>query len=135
MEAAGVLGALLGGTLSDRLGRRNVIVVMTLAASLAALVFPGAQGWMRVPVLLLIGFSLLSTTPVLMAVVLERAVNNRALANGIFMAINFVIISVGVVAAGALADWLGLYTTFTIAAITMLGGLPFALMLPRRKPA
>ena len=114
MEAAGVLGALLGGTLSDRLGRRNVIVTMTLVAALAALVFPGAQGWIRVPVLLLIGFSLLSTTPVLMAVVLERAVNNRALANGIFMAINFVIISVGVVAAGALADWLGLYTTFTL---------------------
>lgn len=133
MEAAGVVGALLGGSLSDRLGRRNVMVVMSLVAPLAALFFPGAQGWQRVAVLLVTGFSLLSTTPVLMAVVQERAVNSRALANGIFMAINFVITSLAVVAAGALGDWLGLRTTFYIAAITMLASLPFALMLPKHR--
>ncbi len=133
MEAAGVVGALLGGSLSDRLGRRNVMVAMSLVAPLAALLFPGAQGWLRVPVLLVIGFSLLSTTPVLMAVVQERSVNSRALANGIFMAINFVISSLAVVAAGALADWLGLRTTFYIAAVVMFASLPFALMLPKRR--
>ena len=73
MEMAAVIGALGAGMVSDRLGRRRVMAAMTLAAPLAVLLFLNAQGWLVFPLLLLIGLTLLSTTPVIMALVQERA--------------------------------------------------------------
>ena len=89
MEAAGVVGALFGGVVSDRLGRRRVMLGMSVAAPLAALLFLNVRGWLQFPVLLLVGLTLLSTGPVIMALVQEQARASRALANGIFMALNF----------------------------------------------
>lgn len=134
MEAAGVAGALFGGSLSDRLGRRRVLVSMSLAAPLAALAFLNLPGWAQFPLLLLVGLTLLSTTPVLMALVQERAPGSRALANGIFMALNFTITSLAVVMVGFLGDRLGLQTAFTISTLVMLAGLPFVFLLTARKP-
>jgi FSR family fosmidomycin resistance protein-like MFS transporter len=131
MEAAGVVGALSGGVLSDRLGRRRVMLVMSLAAPFAVLLFLNARGWMVTAALLLIGLTLLSTTPVVMALVQERAGKSRALANGIYMAINFAISAVATVVVGLLADHFGLKTAFTIAALVMLLGMPFVWMLPQ----
>lgn len=129
MEAAGVAGALFGGSLSDRLGRRRVLVSMSLAAPLAALAFLNTRGWAQFPLLLLVGLTLLSTTPVLMALVQEHAPGSRALANGIFMALNFLITSLAVLLVGFLGDHFGLYTAFTISTLVMLAGLPFVFQL------
>ena len=131
MEAAGVVGALAGGSLSDRLGRRRVMLIMSLAAPLAVLLFLNLQGWARLPVLLLVGLTMLSTTPVLMAMVQERAPGSRALANGIFMALNFVITSLAVVVVGTLGDHFGLRSAYYVSLVMMLLGLPFVFMLPR----
>ncbi|NLG96311.1 MAG: MFS transporter [Chloroflexi bacterium] len=130
MEGAGVVGALFGGEISDRLGRRRILAIMTAAAPLAVLLFLNVQGWLKFPVLLLVGLTLLSTTPVLMALVQERGRENRALANGIFMALNFVLFSVGIIAAGALGDFFGLRAAYYTSAAVMLAGLPFVFMLP-----
>lgn len=133
MQAAGVVGALTGGSLSDYLGRRLVLVIMSLAAPAAALLFLYTpQGWLRLAVLLLVGFTLLSTTPVFMALVQEKAPVGRALANGIFMALNFVITSIAVVIAGAIGDRLGLHTALLIGALLMLAGTPFVFILFKR---
>ena len=58
------------------------------------------------------GLTLLSTTPVVMALVQERAGKSRALANGIYMAINFAISALATVVVGMLADRFGLTTAF-----------------------
>jgi len=135
MQAAGVIGALTGGSLSDQLGRRRVLIALTLAAPAAALAFLYAQGWLRLALLPLVGFTLLATTPVLMALVQERAAAGRSLANGIFMALNFVITSVAVVIIGALGDRLGLPAAFLIATLTMIAGTPAVFALTGQKPA
>jgi FSR family fosmidomycin resistance protein-like MFS transporter len=131
MEAAGVVGVLFGGVVSDRLGRRRVTMVMTAAAPLVVLLFLNARGWLRFPLLLIVGLTLLSTTPVLMALVQERARASRALANGIYMALNFVLTSLATVIIGRLADGYGLHTAFFVAALVMLAGLPTVWALPR----
>ncbi len=132
MEAAGVAGALLGGVISDRLGRRMVMISMTLAAPLAALLFLNVRGWAQFPILLLVGLSLLSTGPVIMALVQEQASASRSLANGIYMALNFALTSLATLLVGFLGDRLGLHAAFTISAVVMLAGMPFVWMLPER---
>jgi FSR family fosmidomycin resistance protein-like MFS transporter len=130
MEAAGVVGALFGGVLSDRLGRRRVILVMTFAAPLAVLLFLNVRGWLQFPVLMLVGLTMLSTGPVVMALVQEQASGSRAMANGIYMALNFAFTSLSTLLVGVLGDHFGLHVAYTISAVVMLAGLPFVWKLP-----
>ena len=130
LEAAGVAGALTGGSISDRLGRRTVLFASMLATPLLMLAFVSVGGWMRWPLLLLLGFASLSVTPVIMALVQESYPENRALANGVYMAISFVMRSVVVVILGAMGDFFGLRWAFVASAIITLVGCPVVFLLP-----
>jgi FSR family fosmidomycin resistance protein-like MFS transporter len=133
LEAAGVMGALLGGSISDRLGRRWVLFVSMLATPLLMFVFLAVKGWLQFPLLLMLGFTALSVTPVLMALVQESSPENRALANGLYMALSFSLRSGVVVVIGALGDLFGLRLAFTASAIIPLLGLPLILLLPGKR--
>jgi len=133
LEAAGVAGALLGGTLSDRFGRRTVLLASLLTTPLFMFVFVLAAGWLRLPLLLAMGFTALSVTPVIMALVQESFPENRAMANGIYMSLSFIIRSLAVVVLGAMSDMWGMRTAFVVSAAITLLGLPFVFWLPTRK--
>ncbi|NLE75452.1 MAG: MFS transporter [Chloroflexi bacterium] len=130
LETAGVVGALIGGSLSDRLGRRRVLFGSMISSSLLMLLFLAVEGWVRFPLLLLLGLTALSVAPVIMASVQENFPQSRSMANGIYMALNFGIRVPVLLVVGALADWLGLHTAFVISAILSLVGLPFLRWLP-----
>ncbi len=130
LEAAGMGGALTGGSLSDRLGRRLILFIAMLATPLFMLIFLATSGWIRFPLLLVLGFTSLSIAPVIMALVQESFPENRALANGVYMALAFVIRSGAVVVLGAVGDLFGLQLAFTISAVIALLGLPVLLLLP-----
>jgi FSR family fosmidomycin resistance protein-like MFS transporter len=133
LEAAGVVGALLGGSISDRLGRRLVLFVSMLATPLLMLLFLAAGGWARPPLLLVLGLTALSVTPVVMALVQESFPENRALANGAYMALSFVLRSGVVVVMGVLGDLFGLHLTFIASGLIPLLGLPLIFLLPGRQ--
>ncbi len=136
-EAAGTVGALVGGTLSDWLGRRKTIAgTLAICTPLMAW-FLLSTGWSRMLSLVAVGFFLLSTLGVLMAFVQESFPQNRALANGIYLASYFLAGSVMSVVVGRMGDLWGLRTAFTIAAATPLLGAAMVGLLPRaeRKPA
>jgi len=135
LEAAGVLGALLGGSISDRLGRRWVLFVSMLTTPLLMFVFLAVKGWLQFPLLLMLGFTALSVTPVVMALVQESSPENRALANGLYMSLSFGLRSGVVVVLGVLGDLFGLRLAFTASAVIPLLGLPLILMLPREAPS
>ncbi len=132
LEVAGVAGALLGGTISDRLGRKRVLLISLLSTAVFMFVFLGVKGWARFPALLVLGFTALSITPVVMAVVQESVPENRALANGIYMALNFGVRSGVVVVVGAMGDLFGLRLAFIVSAIIPLLGVPFIFGLPEK---
>ncbi len=134
LEAAGVVGALLGGSLSDRLGRRVVLLASLLATPLLMLLFLVVGGWLRFPLLLAMGFAALSVTPVIMALVQESCPENRALANGTYMAMSFLIRSGVVVLVGAMGDAWGMRLAFMACAFITLLGLPLLPLLPKRTP-
>jgi len=130
LEGAGVLGALAGGSVSDRLGRRWVLLASMLATPLLMFVFLAVGGWLRLPLLVMMGFTALSTAPVIMALAQESLPQNRALANGVYMALSFLLRSGVVVLIGSLGDLFGLRTAFIAGAIAPLVGLPILLLLP-----
>ena len=132
LEAAGVVGALLGGSFSDRLGRRPVLLISMLTTPPFMLIFLGVEGWVQFPLLLVLGFTSLSITPVIMALVQESFPNNRALANGTYMALSFVLRSGVVVVLGVLGDLYGLRLAFVVSAIVPLLGVPLVFFLPSK---
>jgi MFS transporter, FSR family, fosmidomycin resistance protein len=133
LEAAGVAGALLGGSLSDRLGRRTILFASLLATPILMVLFVFASGWLRFPLLLALGLTALSVTPVVMAIVQEYAPENRALANGTYMSFSFLIRSGVVVLVGAMGDMWGMRLAFIVSALIPVLGLPFLLLLPSRR--
>jgi FSR family fosmidomycin resistance protein-like MFS transporter len=134
LEAAGVIGALAGGWASDVLGRRPVLAASFIASPVILFAFVHLTGVSRLPLLLALGFAGLMATPVIMAAVQESFPDNRALANGIYMALNFGIRSIVVVVVGWLADQVGMRQTFLICAALGLAGTPFIFWLPRETP-
>jgi len=132
LEGAGAAGVLAGGGLSDRWGRRRIILLAQIVAPLLLLAFLAVDGWLMFPVLVLLGFATFSAAPVLIAVVLENYSDNRATANGVFSAITFVLGSFSTVLVGYLGDRMGLQAAFTVSAIAAFVGIPFIFLLPKR---
>jgi len=132
-EAAGVVGILTAGPLSDAIGRRKVLLISLLGAPVGLLLFILTGGWLRFCMLLVTGFTLLSTTPVMLALVQERAKHSPSAANGLFMMISFMARSAMVVVVGFSGDLVGLRTTYMISAVLGLIGIPFIFKLPKRE--
>jgi FSR family fosmidomycin resistance protein-like MFS transporter len=80
---------------------------------------------------MVMGLALISTTPVIMALVQENFPENRALANGTYMCLSFVLRSAIVVAVGGIGDMFDLRNAFVVSSMVMFAGLPFILLLPK----
>ncbi len=132
LQAAGVAGALVGGWVSDRIGRRAVMALGYGASPALLVAFVAAGGWVRAVLLILLGFCLLSIQPVSMALAQEAAPNSRALANGVYLSISFAVRSVAAVGFGVLADMFSLSTAFVVGAVVMAAGLPLVPLVPGR---
>ena len=139
-ELAGVGGALTGGMLSDRIGRRRTVFIATSVGAalqvVVLLVINFRLEW--IPLALIpLGFVSLSVTPVLQAVVQDQFPENRATASGLFILYAFLTRSFNALALGLIGERLGLEAAFTIAIVASLMALPMILRLPgspRREP-
>jgi FSR family fosmidomycin resistance protein-like MFS transporter len=131
-ELAGVIGALTSGTLSDKYGRRPVLVVSHVTSSAMLLLLLLSEGWILIPGLLLLGFAALSMQPVMLAIIQDQMPEQRALANGVYLAMSFVMRPLAALAIGALGDWLTLRHAFLITAFILLGTLLAVRWLPER---
>ncbi len=133
LEAAGVAGAISGGWISDHIGRRKVLAASLFGTSIFSMIFLNINGWYQFPILLLLGFTTLSVTPVIMAIVQEGFPENRAFANGVYMSLNFTIRSGAVIIVGILGDHFGLNFALSLGAVVILFGLIFIFILPKEK--
>jgi MFS transporter, FSR family, fosmidomycin resistance protein len=129
IEGVGVAGILCSGTLSDRFGRKRILAISLFVAPLSMLLFIGTNGFLRILMLLITGFMLLSTTPIMLAMVQENAKNSPAAANGLFMMVSFIARSGIVIFVGVIGDHIGLRSTYAICAIMGLFGIPFIFLI------
>ncbi|MCB0064296.1 MAG: MFS transporter, partial [Caldilineaceae bacterium] len=130
LEGAGVVGALVTGTVSDRVGRRNILFVLLTLAPIFLILFLFTSGPLAVALLIGLGLTAISQTPVKLAIVQDNFPANRAVANGIFMAMNFVIRAFAIAVVGALADRFGMYNAFFWSALLGFISIPAVFWLP-----
>ena len=108
----------------------------TLYSLISALVFlfffVVFAGWPRYIALALTGFALLSTTPVMLALVQEHAKSSPSAANGLFMMASFMARSAMVVLVGLVSDAIGLRAAYLVSAGLGLTAIPFILRLPKK---
>jgi FSR family fosmidomycin resistance protein-like MFS transporter len=121
---------LSGGTISDRLGRKPVLLVITVLAPLLMFAFLNVTGWLLVPILVLYGFVSIAPGPVFLALIQDHFPENRAVSNGLYISMNFLLRSLVIVLVGMGGDAFGLRTTFLWSALLSLLGLIGILMLP-----
>ncbi len=134
-EAAGVVGALTSGTLSDFLGRKRTIALVQGLAVLFLWAFVFLPGGWRVLWLLPLGFTALAAQPVMLALVQDHAADARATANGVYLALSFVLRPLAVTAVGALGDQWGLTSAFGLGGLLALLSLAALGWLPGERDA
>lgn len=128
-EAFGVAGVLSSGTLSDWMGRQRVLFWALVIAPISIFGFIMTTGIFQILMLVTTGFTVLSTTPVMLAIIQDHARENPAGANGQFMMISFAFRALAVTLVGLIGDFAGLEMMFIVSAIAGALAIPFLFKL------
>ncbi len=134
LEGAGFVGALLSGSLSDRVGRHRMLYSLLFVSPLLLLALLFVPAWLIIPLLIALGLTAISMQPVILALVQDLFPDNRALANGSYMAMSFALRAVGIWAIGLTADAWGLTAAFVLSAGVGLLALPAIHFIPKQTP-
>ena len=138
LELAGAAGAMMGGTISDRLGRRRTLL---LGQSIAVPCFFAMAFGPRLlifPLLALAGLVMFSTTPVALATLQEWLPEARSFAGGLYFSLNYIATGLAALLFGVVADRIGVQAAFHLLGLVPLATIPFALLMrdpPRGAPA
>ncbi len=133
VEGAGVAGIFVAGPFSDRWGRKQTLAVSLVLAPFAMMGFILTDGMLRFPFMLVTGFFLLSTTPVMLAMIQHHAKHYPSVANGLYMMLSFIARSAVLVIVGLLSDTLGLEVTYQACAAAGVLSLYFLAKLPNTR--
>ena len=128
-QLAGAFGTILSGTISDKIGRKTTLVIISILSPVFMFLFTASDGYLSFVFLVLLGLFVFAPGPVLLALVQDREKDKPMFANSIYMTISFVTASIAVVMAGFIGDWVGLAQTYKISAFLAVGAIPFVLML------
>ena len=130
----GALGAFVGGTLSDRIGRRQMLALSCgVGAPLLVLALAIPIGPAMLLMLLLAGVALLSAGPVQLVLMQELLPDNRGAAVGLAIFAITMASAAGTVVVGALGDVIGLQSALICSAAAALLALPFIALLPETR--
>lgn len=133
LQLAGAAGTFYSGTISDKIGRRTTLVIVSIASPILLLLFINSSGITSFLLLIIMGFFLVAPQSVNLAIIHELKTKHLPFVNGVYMMINFFISSVMTMVVGALSDKIGLDRTYTIAAIMAFPAIIFSLMVPKKK--
>ncbi|NLI91342.1 MAG: MFS transporter [Peptococcaceae bacterium] len=135
MLFCGALGGIIGGYLSDRYGRKGLIVTSLVLTTPLLFGFLFTSGWISTILLALAGASLLSSFSVTVVAAQEAIPNNKSLAAGITMGFSAGLGSLAVIPIGRIGDLYGLSTAIMILfCLPVVAGF-IALFMKNRPPA
>ncbi len=135
LELAGAAGVITSGAVSDRIGRRKMLLIIKTIAPLMMMIFLLARGLWQIPILVVLGLFSFASAPITLALVQENARQHPAAANGVFMTMNFFFGALSVFLVGLMSDWLSLSGAYWICALLSVVGIPCSLLLPKAQTA
>ena len=133
LQLSGAAGTFLAGTISDKIGRKNSLLIIAIMNPILMWLFISFNGVLLIPILIITGFFLLASSSVLLALVHDIDSEHMSFLNGIYMTINFAVSSVMTLFVGFLADRIGLEITYKIAVFLTLGSIPFVFLIKQKK--
>jgi len=135
IQFSGAVGTFFCGSLSDRIGRKFTLLLISIVSPVFMALFLLFDGFFTIPLLILMGFSLAATTPVILAMLQELDSDRPAFINSIFMSISFLLGAIDTMIVGLLGDTIGLENTYRVSVLLAVGAIPFILKLkdPRGK--
>ena len=137
LQAAGLVASPVAGHLSDRLGRRSVMMT-SMAMTAAVLLFMAVAGRSQAFVFFIavLGFFLYAIRPVIQAWLLEATPKNMGGSSiGVLFGAQSLGASVAPLLGGVIADRWGLGATFYFLAGTIVCANLFIVLMPRSEPA
>lgn len=129
--ACGALGGLIGGYLSDRFGRKRIIIAsftIMLPAFLAFLYWRGPSSF---AILALLGFLFFLSEPACIVLAQEMAPQKARTVSGLIMGMAWGMVGWGVLGTGALADLMGIEGALRYPLLLPIGALILSFSLPR----
>ncbi len=129
-ELSGASGQLLGGPLSDRLGRKNIILISFLGALPFFLLFLAGSGAMALLFLAVAGFILFSSVPVTIIMAQELYPNRSGAVSSLTMGFAWGVAGLFITPFAAWSDSIGLQTALTRLALILPVAVVLTLLLP-----
>ena len=130
MLLCGVGGQVVGGQISDRIGRKEFMVFALVCAIPAFYLFFASTGLVAIIAILLFGFFLWSTFAVAVAMSHELLPQNIGLASGIMLGLAIGFGGLGVAVNGMIADHYSLATALGTIPVPIAGAIVLMLLLP-----
>ncbi|MER1986522.1 MAG: MFS transporter [Solibacillus sp.] len=128
--ALGVVGTYFGGGLSDRIGRKNVILLSVVVPIPLCLVLPYVPLWLIVPMLIVIGGLIMISFSVTVVYAQELVPSKIGTMAGLTVGVAFGMGAIGAVIIGMLMDSVGIKETMIVISILPLL-LLVAFLLPK----
>jgi FSR family fosmidomycin resistance protein-like MFS transporter len=131
-QFSGAIGTFLAGHFSDKIGRKNTLLLLSIAVPPLSFIFLMTSGILQLFALVTLGLFIFGATPVFLALVHDAKSQRPSFVNGLYMGSSFITGSIAVMIVGTLGDKIGLNETFLIAAGLSVFSIPFALMVKNR---
>ncbi len=129
-------GALIGGYLGDRIGRRAIIWISILGALPLTLMLPFANLFWTAVLTVLIGAIMSSAFPAILTYALELMPNKVGMMAGMFYGVSFGLGALSAAALGFIADWTSIETVYRLCSfLPVLGLLAWFLPPVEKAPA
>ncbi len=127
---AGVVGTFVGGTLSDRFGRKTLIVGSMLVTWPLLALFQFTSGFMTVVLAAAAGFTLIASFSPLLVLAQEIMPGYEAMAAGLTIGFSIGLGGIGVTVLGYVADHFGVPSVFSVISVLPAATIALAMLLP-----
>jgi len=134
VQLAGALGTYLAGTLSDIVGRRVVLIATMLTTIGVGTLVMAIGGQPPIALLMIIGFAIFATSPVMMACVNEIKSEKLAFLNGLYMTVSFLMSAGATALFGLASDVYGLKIAYWVAIGLSIFSIPTIIALTKKAP-
>lgn len=133
LQFAGVGGVFFAGRISDKIGCRKLLLLISIINPILMFLFVHFNDVLSIPLLVLSGFFIFMSGPVVLAFIHEINISNGSFVNGLYMTTNIFMGSCMTLLIGEFSDRFGLEQAYEAVAYIGIAAIPFTFLLNRTR--